>query len=72
MNDIEFRERKCPVDLKKKKLEKKQHEILIFFFFKIRLFVFQKAESEIQKGFVPMRKKCIHLLEKNNTDNLNQ
>lgn len=52
----------------KKKFRKKNHEILIFFL-KIRLFVFQKAESEIQKGFVPMRKKCIHLLEKNNTDN---
>lgn len=69
MNDIDLRERKCPVDLKKNFLEKKQHEILIFFKKKIRLFVFQKAESEIQKGFVPMRKKCIHLLEKNNTDN---
>lgn len=62
MNDIEFRERKCPVDLKKN-VRKKTHEILIFLK-KKRLFVFQKAESEIQKGFVPMRKKCIHLLEK--------
>lgn len=53
----------------KKKIRKKKHEILISFKKKIRLFVFQKAESEIQKGFVPMRKKCIHLLEKNNTDN---
>lgn len=59
-----------PSGFKKKNFrKKKQHEILIFFLKKIRLFVFQKAESEIQKGFVPMRKKCIHLLEKNNTDN---
>lgn len=53
----------------KKKFRKKTHETLIFFKKKIRLFVFQKAVREIQKGFVPMRKKCIHLLEKNNTDN---
>lgn len=58
-----------PSGFKKKILEKKPHEILIFKKKKKRLSVFQKAESEIQKGFVPMRKKCIHLLEKNNTDN---
>lgn len=57
-----------PSGFKKKNLEKKTWNINLFKK-KIRLFVFQKAESEIQKGFVPMRKKCIHLLEKNNTDN---
>lgn len=58
-----------PSGFKKKNFRKKTHEILIFLKKKKRLFVLQKAESEIQKGFVPMRKKCIHLLEKNNTDN---
>lgn len=53
----------------KKKFRKKLPWNINLFLKKIRLFVFQKAESEIQKGFVPMRKKCIHLLEKNNTDN---
>lgn len=51
-----------PSGFKKKKIRKKNMKY--YFFLKIRLFGFQKAEREIQKGFVPMRKKMYTFITK--------
>lgn len=50
-----------PSGFKKKNFRKKKTHKILIFFKKIRLFVFQKAEREIQKGFVPLRKKNVYI-----------
>lgn len=58
MNDIDLRERKCPVALKKF-FRKKKYEILIFF--KNKVICLPKSSEGNTERFRPNAKKCIYI-----------